>query len=55
VEEFKNQKNKSFTPQEKICKICYTQDSNTIVNVCGHGGMCSDCAKDILKKMGSCP
>jgi len=48
-------KEKSFTPEEKICKICYTTDSNTIVNNCGHGGMCSDCARDIVKKMGTCP
>ena len=45
---------KSFTPDEKLCKICYFEESNTIVNACGHGGVCKNCAKDVLKKMGKC-
>lgn len=47
-------KQKSLNPEEKLCKVCYMNDGNTIVNACGHGGMCDLCAKDIIKKFGSC-
>ena len=45
---------KTFSPEEKVCKVCYARDGDTIVNNCGHGGMCSTCAKDIMKQMGTC-
>ena len=45
---------KTFTEEEKMCKVCFANNSNTIVNRCGHGGMCSSCAKSIVKKMGKC-
>jgi len=47
-------KKKTFSADEKICKVCYATDSNTIVNVCGHGGMCDTCARDVVKKVPKC-
>jgi ferredoxin len=47
-------KKKTFSAEEKICKVCYANEGNTIVNACGHGGMCGLCAKDVVKKMGKC-
>ena len=54
IEAFKL-KSKSFTQEEKLCKICYCVDSNTQINACGHSCMCKDCARDVAKKMGTCP
>lgn len=54
IEEYKN-RSKSFTVEDKLCKICYCSDSNTLINACGHSAMCKDCAKDVAKKMGTCP
>ena len=45
---------KNFSEDEKMCKICYVDESNTIVNVCGHGGMCSGCARKVATKMKTC-
>ena len=45
---------KEFSDDEKICQICYINDSNTIINVCGHGGMCSGCAKKVSSKNNKC-
>lgn len=50
----KTLKFKSFSEEEKLCKICYLENSNTIVNACGHGGVCKNCAQDVQKKMGKC-
>lgn len=47
-------KNKKWTKDELLCKVCFTNNSNTIVNVCGHGGMCDECGRDIMKKFGAC-
>ena len=54
IEAFKL-KSKSFTQEEKLCKICYSVDSDTLINACGHSCMCKDCARDVAKKMGTCP
>lgn len=40
--------------EDSLCKICYTNEANTIINACGHSGMCSVCAKDVQKRMSSC-
>lgn len=53
-EQKNNLRQKTLTPEEKLCKVCYTNNGNTIVNACGHGGMCDLCAKDIVKKFGKC-
>ena len=45
---------KEFTKDELVCKVCYTKESNTIINACGHGGMCSDCAKNVVKNFKKC-
>jgi hypothetical protein len=45
---------KTFSAEEKICKVCYANEGNTVVNACGHGGMCGLCAHDVVKKMGKC-
>lgn len=42
-----------ITGEEKICTVCCIKEANTVVNVCGHGGMCADCAKNVIK-MGKC-
>ena len=47
-------KNKVWTEEEKLCKVCYTNNGNTIVNACGHGGMCDVCAKCVYEKFGRC-
>ncbi len=39
---------------DKLCKICYVNNANTIVNNCGHAGMCSDCARNVLKSFPTC-
>lgn len=44
----------NFSPEERLCKICYEKDSNTIVNACGHGGMCNTCAKHYLDFKSHC-
>jgi hypothetical protein len=44
----------TFSPEERLCKICYEKDSNTIVNACGHGGMCNTCAINYLELKSDC-
>lgn len=45
---------KEIPEEEKMCVICFFHESETIVEPCLHGGMCKSCAKDVLKKMGTC-
>jgi hypothetical protein len=45
---------KTFSPVERLYKICYENDSNTIVNACGHGGMCYICALNYLEYKSDC-
>lgn len=54
IQEYKN-RSKSFAPEEKECRICYSCEADTLINVCGHAAMCKTCAKDVMKKMGTCP
>lgn len=45
----KDQENKVIDKDENICKICFDKQSNTIIEICGHGGMCSKCCKQYLR------
>jgi hypothetical protein len=42
------------TQDDKLCKICYMKNANTIVNNCGHAGMCSECAVNVLASFPTC-
>ena len=37
-----------------MCNICYAGDSDCIFMTCGHGGVCLDCAKDVVRVQGEC-
>lgn len=41
-------------PEDKMCVICLSMESDTIINACGHGGMCSDCAQEYITKRDIC-
>jgi hypothetical protein len=41
-------------PEDKMCVICLSKESDTIINACGHGGMCSDCAQEYITKRDIC-
>jgi hypothetical protein len=41
-------------PEDKMCVICFSKESDTIINACGHGGMCSDCAQEYITKKDIC-
>lgn len=41
-------------PESKVenpteCMMCFTKEANTIFQPCGHGGVCFDCAIEIMK------
>lgn len=36
--------------EDRVCKICYTNESNCIVENCGHAGMCEECVKVIIRE-----
>ena len=38
----------------KECLICCSQDNNSVLMTCGHGGVCNTCAFLILKKNTPC-
>lgn len=54
TEQANSVRNKVWTEEEKLCKVCYINNGNTIVNACGHGGMCDGCAKEVFEKFGNC-
>ena len=37
-----------------LCNICFANDSDCIFMPCGHGGVCLDCSKDVIKVQGEC-
>jgi hypothetical protein len=37
-----------------ICTICFTEQANTVLLDCGHGGICLNCAIDSMKKNNHC-
>ena len=40
--------------EEGLCFICYANPQNVVFLDCGHGGMCLDCAMDMIKKNNIC-
>ena len=42
-------------PEDSMCTICFSNDSNCIVMDCKHGGICKECSIDMLKKSPFCP
>lgn len=44
-----------WNEDEKICKVCNKNRGCVLIQACGHGGMCEDCAKLILNNGGVCP
>ncbi|EAS02404.2 zinc finger, C3HC4 type (RING finger) protein (macronuclear) [Tetrahymena thermophila SB210] len=53
-----DQDNLQVTKQENsignTCVVCFDKTPDTLYMPCGHGGLCYDCAIDILKKTGEC-
>lgn len=44
------------TEDDKLCVVCFDNPHNTVLDPCGHGGVCNNCIKDILtKKISTCP
>jgi hypothetical protein len=39
---------------EKMCYICESKTPNAIMVECGHGGVCVDCAVEVIKDKGKC-
>ena len=39
---------------EDLCYICYTNPPNAVIQECGHGGICADCAIQTIKTKGQC-
>ena len=37
-----------------LCLICFDNSPNAVIMDCGHGGVCYDCAVDILNTQGEC-
>ena len=37
------------------CIICYEKEPNTIIEPCGHGGLCADCMLNLIQKEKICP
>ena len=33
-----------------VCLICFTNMANAVIMECGHGGICTECVKDLCKK-----
>ncbi|KAL4479264.1 hypothetical protein ABPG72_011476 [Tetrahymena utriculariae] len=52
------QENLQVTKQENsignTCVVCFDKTPDTLYMPCGHGGLCYECAIDILKKTGEC-
>lgn len=41
---------------DQLCVVCFDNPHNTVIDPCGHGGVCSTCIKDLLKQKNSnCP
>lgn len=36
------------------CVICFENDPDSVYLPCGHGGICYECAMDVMKKTGEC-
>ena len=42
--------------EDHLCVVCFDEKHNTVIDPCGHGGVCSTCVKDLLAKRNSnCP
>jgi len=39
---------------DNLCYICFAQPPNAVIQECGHGGICSDCAIQTIKTKGQC-
>lgn len=39
---------------EDLCYICYANAPNAVIQECGHGGICADCAIQTIKTKGQC-
>ena len=44
----------SISGEESLCIVCMEKVSNTIINNCGHGGMCDTCIKLTLIRSKKC-
>ena len=44
----------SFSEEDSLCYICFSNPANCIYLDCGHGGVCLDCAIDSIKKNNIC-
>ena len=40
--------------EQQQCYICYSNAPNAVIVECGHGGVCSECAVEIIKRKGLC-
>lgn len=43
------------SPEDKMCTICFSADSDCIIFPCKHSGICKECSLDLLKKNPHCP
>ncbi|KAL4432674.1 hypothetical protein ABPG74_004967 [Tetrahymena malaccensis] len=48
------QVNKQENSIGNTCVVCFDKTPDTLYMPCGHGGLCYECAIDILKKTGEC-
>jgi len=55
VEIYPNRNLDNPNPLTLECTICFDKKSDAIILECGHGGICFDCGKQILKRKHICP
>ena len=43
-----------FDDDESLCIICFTNQANSVLLDCGHGGVCIECSLDAMKQNNVC-
>lgn len=41
-------------PEKKYCIVCFEYEASAVMLPCLHGGLCEECAGDILSKSNRC-
>jgi len=54
IEEEDLENTSSLKQDENLCYICEDNASNAILVECGHGGVCCECAKQIIEQRSTC-
>lgn len=37
------------SPSANMCKICYAAEADAVVMECGHGGLCMECCRQVMR------